>query len=76
MVKGFKKITGPNTKIVILGTFPSNISLEYRTYDKPTYYAGHGNNFWQLIGYSLDTNLIDLPFEKRYDILKNYGIGL
>lgn len=81
MTKGFKRIANPDAKIIIFGTFPSSKSLEYAleygTHEDPTYYAGPGNSFWQLIGYALDRlDIENLSFEKKYEILKSRGIGL
>jgi hypoxanthine-DNA glycosylase len=77
MSKGFKRVAKTDAKVIIFGTFPGSESLKYGTYDNPTYYAGSRNRFWQLIGYALDRpDIVNIDFEKRYDLLNCRGIGL
>jgi len=68
---GLEPIINKDTKVLILGSFPSEKSLETKQY-----YANPGNQFWKLISENLETNLTSKPYKKRIrELLKN-GIGL
>lgn len=70
MKKLTKKIN-KNTVLLILGSFPSAISLKERQY-----YANTHNQFWRIISYVLKKDLIRMSYNKKIEILLQNGIGL
>jgi TDG/mug DNA glycosylase family protein len=67
---GLKPLSGKDPSVLILGSFPSVISLE-----KGEYYANKRNNFWQIMEslFGIDR---DLPYDRRIAKLSNHGIAL
>lgn len=63
-----KPIINKESKILILGSFPSVISRECSFY-----YANKNNRFWKVISsiYQEDTNTID----KKLDVIKKYRLS-
>jgi len=64
-------IIDEETEILILGSQPSDLSLE-----KSEYYGNSGNDFWDLVGNAIGEDLIGESYYKRIEILKKNGIGL
>ena len=72
MIKqGFPPIFDKNTKIIILGSLPGNISIK-----KHQYYGNPGNDFWRLLGSAISEDLQSMDYESRLEILRCNGIGL
>jgi len=72
MVKqGFSPVLDENTRILILGSLPSDESIS-----KQQYYGNPGNDFWRLVGRAIGENLQDMTYEKRLETLKRNRIGL
>jgi double-stranded uracil-DNA glycosylase len=67
---GFPPIENRQAEVLILGSFPSQRSLE-----KNQYYAHPRNNFWPIMGRVLGTRL-DVPYAKRKQTLKKNRIAL
>jgi TDG/mug DNA glycosylase family protein len=67
----FAAIVDANTRVVVLGSLPGDMSLEHRQY-----YARPTNQFWRLIGAVLDRDLVNLPYEERLAGVLWEGIGL
>lgn len=67
---GFPPIENRRAAVLILGSFPSQRSLE-----KYQYYAHPRNNFWPVMGRVLGASL-DGPYAKRKQILKKHRIAL
>ncbi|MBN2734251.1 MAG: DNA-deoxyinosine glycosylase [Methanomicrobiaceae archaeon] len=69
-VAGLKPLVGKKPKVLILGSFPSLISLE-----KGEYYANKRNSFWKIMCslFGIDP---DLSYEKRADSLLKRRIAL
>ena len=77
-IYSFDPLIQPNTRILILGTIPSVVSLS-----ADMYYANTNNHFWDFMYRILDPcfpeeKLIDDSYTKamRYKLLGDYGIGL
>ena len=68
--EGFPPMLGSSPSILILGSLPSNKSLEHQQY-----YANPRNAFWPIMAnlYSFDSTL---PYEKRCDLLKQNNIAV
>ena len=78
MLQGLPPMTAPNTRVLILGSFPSVKSLEQQAY-----YGHPQNNFWKLI-FSIifkDISASTLQeycaerYEKRSERLLSTGVG-
>lgn len=67
---GFPPIADRNAEVLILGSFPSERSLEERQY-----YAHPQNGFWPIMSRVLGTSL-DLPYAERKRALKKHRIAL
>ncbi|WP_444892533.1 DNA-deoxyinosine glycosylase [Microbulbifer sp. TRSA001] len=69
-IAGFSPIADKASRILILGSMPSELSLEYSQY-----YANPRNAFWNImagiVGFSAE-----LPYEARIKALKASGIAL
>jgi double-stranded uracil-DNA glycosylase len=68
---GLSPVIDDKTEVLILGTLPSDVSLA-----KGQYYANPSNDFWKLVGQVLNLNVVTLPYERRIETLKEFGIGL
>jgi TDG/mug DNA glycosylase family protein len=68
---GLPPILGEDTRVLILGSFPSERSLQqYQYYSNPT------NDFWKLVGTAIDVDLDKRPYAAKIEILKQHRIGL
>lgn len=67
---GFAPIYNNRTKILILGTAPSVISLK-----KKQYYANPGNQFWKII-FDILSVTDPLDYQQRIEYLKWHRLGL
>lgn len=67
-LKGLKPIIGHDTKVLILGSFPGQISLS-----KKQYYANKANQFWGII---LDPAAGSIKYRERIKLLQKKHIGL
>lgn len=77
-IYSFDPLIQLNTRILILGTIPSVVSLSANMY-----YANTNNHFWDFMYRILDPRfpeekLVDNNYTKamRYKLLKDHGIGL
>jgi len=70
-IKGLNPIINSNTEILIIGTFPGEKSRE-----RNQYYAGSQNQFWNIMSDVLNTDLVNLEYKNRINILQECKIGL
>lgn len=70
MKQGLEPIYNENTEILILGSAPSEKSLELQQY-----YGNKGNFFWRIIFSCLNTN-DPIDYQERLKLLKENKIGL
>ncbi len=68
---GLPPVIDDNTRVLVLGSFPSDISLA-----KSEYYANPRNQFWRLMERVLERSMTNLPYEARLDVLLSSRIGL
>lgn len=64
-------IVNYNTRTLIFGSLPSDISIK-----EQQYYAHPQNKFWQLMSSVLDINLTNLTYKTRLDVLLENHIGI
>jgi hypoxanthine-DNA glycosylase len=69
-VRGFPPVVGRNPRLLILGSMPSEASLE-----ASQYYGLPRNAFWAIMGELFGAGR-DLVYEKRLAILKREGVAL
>ena len=70
-LQGFPPILDANTRLIVLGSFPSVASLRaQRYYDHPQ------NHFWKILGALWGVPLIDMPYSERTDALLAHGLGV
>ena len=63
----FEPVFDKNSRVLVLGTFPSVKSRENN------FYYGHKQNrFWKLLAYLLDESVPETIDEKKYMLLKNH----
>ena len=60
-----------NTRVLILGSLPGEVSLAERRY-----YAHPRNLFWHLVGHAIGRDLVSLDYDARLDVLRGAGMGL
>ena len=69
--RGLPAVLNENTEILILGSLPSDESIQ-----KQQYYGNPGNDFWRLLGDAIGTDLQSMDYNRRLEALKSNGIGL
>ena len=75
VLTGLPAVSGPNTRLLVLGSFPSVASLA-----KQQYYAHPRNHFWPILsaiwGLTGDQALSALPYAQRLDFARAKGLGI
>jgi len=71
LLTGLAPVVAPNTRILILGSFPGAASLAAQQY-----YAHPRNQFWKLVGALVDEDLYALPYAERLPRLLVHRFGL
>ena len=71
VLSGFPAVINDQTHTLILGSFPSEASLQAQQY-----YAFRHNQFWGLLSATLNTDLVSLSYEEKLHCLLSHGIGL
>jgi len=71
LLTGLAPVIAPDTRILILGSFPGAASLAAQQY-----YAHPRNQFWKLVGALVDEDLYSLPYAERLPRLLAHRIGL
>ncbi|NOR47078.1 MAG: DNA-deoxyinosine glycosylase [Methanosarcinaceae archaeon] len=69
--KGLAPMIDKNTRILILGSLPSDESIS-----KQQYYSNPGNDFWKLINEVIGEDITTLDYEAKVKKLQEYKIGL
>jgi TDG/mug DNA glycosylase family protein len=69
-VHGFAPIATPDARVLILGSLPSQQSLQ-----KHEYYGNPQNAFWRVMGTLFDAGP-DIPYRQRAATLKRHGIAV
>jgi len=69
-IRGFPPVVGRQPRLLILGSMPSEASLEVTQY-----YGLPRNAFWAIMGELFGAGR-DLPYEERLRIIKRHGVAL
>ena len=69
--EGLPMVIDKNTKVLILGTFPGDTSIDAGEY----YYDSKGNQFWWLLGQVVGSQLLELNYEEKNELLLSKKIG-
>lgn len=70
-LRGLPPVLAPDTRVLILGSFPGEASLAARRY-----YAHPRNHFWPLLAAILDEPLPAMPYATRLERLRAHRIGV
>jgi len=71
MLHGFPPIIDKDVNVLVLGSFPSPVSLNVEEY-----YGNKGNDFWKVLEKVIGENLHDEPFDVKRRKLLTHHIGL
>ncbi|MBV8626396.1 MAG: DNA-deoxyinosine glycosylase [Paraburkholderia sp.] len=67
----FPPVVDKNTKVLVLGSLPGEVSLA-----QSQYYANRQNRFWHLIGDVIAEDLLAMGYAQRLDALRVHRVGL
>lgn len=70
-LQGLAPVLAPHTRLLVLGSFPSERSLQLQQY-----YAHPRNHFWPLLSALFEVDLLPLPYGERIDIVRGRGLGI
>ena len=68
---GLAPVVGPATRLVVLGSFPSEASLAAQQY-----YAHPRNHFWPILSALWGVDLRQLPYAGRMSVVRERGLGI
>jgi len=71
MLEGLAPVIAPDTRLVILGSFPGAASLAAQQY-----YGHPRNKLWPLLSALWDEDLVALAYPKRIEALRRHRTGL
>jgi len=71
LLLGLAPVIAPDTRILLLGSFPGAASLAAQQY-----YAHPRNQFWKLVGALVGEDLYGLPYDERLPRLLAHRFGL
>lgn len=71
LLTGLAPVIAPDTRILLLGSFPGAASLAAQQY-----YAHPRNQFWKLVGALVGEDLYGLPYDQRLPRLLAHRFGL
>jgi hypoxanthine-DNA glycosylase len=67
----FPPVVDANTRILILGSLPGEVSLAHGQY-----YANPQNRFWALVGDVIGVDLVAMDYSSRLETLLQHRVGL
>jgi hypoxanthine-DNA glycosylase len=71
LLRGLAPVAGPGTRLLLLGSFPSEASLA-----AGQYYAHPRNQFWPLLSALFGVELRALPYAQRLREVEGFGLGI
>jgi hypoxanthine-DNA glycosylase len=70
-LQGLAPVVAPHTRVLVLGSFPSEASLA-----AGQYYAHPRNQFWIILSRLWHTELLAMPYAQRLDEVRRRGLGI
>ena len=70
-LQGLAPVVSPNTRLVVLGSFPGVASLRAQQY-----YAHPRNQFWPILSALWGVDLTAAPYDARLAVVKQRGLGI
>jgi hypoxanthine-DNA glycosylase len=71
MLHGLTPVIARHTRLVVLGSFPSEASLAAQQY-----YAHPRNHFWPILSALWGVDLVALPYARRLAAVRERGLGI
>lgn len=71
LLHGLPPVIGPDTRLIVLGSFPSVASLRAQQY-----YAHPRNHFWPILSALWGLDLRALPYPERLAAVRRHGLGI
>ncbi len=71
LLRGLAPVVAPDTRLLVLGSFPSVASLAAQQY-----YGHPRNQFWPLLAALWQQPLVDWPYERRLAFVRARGLGI
>jgi hypoxanthine-DNA glycosylase len=68
---GLPPVIGPQTRLLVLGSFPGVASLR-----EQRYYGHPQNQFWKILGALWATDLVAMGYAERLDAVRERGLGI
>ncbi|WP_310565910.1 DNA-deoxyinosine glycosylase [Hydrogenophaga sp.] len=68
---GLPPVMAPDTRLLVLGSFPGVASLRAQRY-----YGHPQNQFWKILGALWSVDLMALSYEQRLDAVRAHGLGI
>jgi hypoxanthine-DNA glycosylase len=68
---GLPPVVGPQTRLLVLGSFPGVASLR-----EQRYYGHPQNQFWKLLSALWSVDLVSLPYDQRLEEVLARGLGI
>jgi hypoxanthine-DNA glycosylase len=68
---GLPPVIGPDTRLLVLGSFPGVASLRAHQY-----YGHPQNQFWKILSTLWAQDLQALPYEQRLAVVRDRGLGI
>lgn len=68
---GLPPVIGPDTRLLVLGSFPGVASLRAQQY-----YGHPQNQFWKILSALWAQDLQALPYEQRLAVVRDRGLGI
>ncbi len=71
VLRGLAPLSSPDSRLLILGSFPGVKSLMHQQY-----YAHPQNHFWKILGALWNTDLMAMPYQNRLDVAVQKGLAI
>ncbi|WP_127805278.1 DNA-deoxyinosine glycosylase [Hydrogenophaga sp. NH-16] len=68
---GLPPVIGPQTRLLVLGSFPGVASLR-----EQRYYGHPQNQFWKILGALWSVDLVALGYAERLAVVRERGLGI
>ncbi len=68
---GLPPVIGPQTRLLVLGSFPGQASLRAQQY-----YGHPQNQFWKILSALWAQDLVAMPYAQRIGVVQERGLGI